>query len=84
MYQCNCYIGYTGPKCEVNVDLCANNPCANGQCTQSKFINYSLKINFLLDKILSYKLKYACSGVNEFTIILNFFIQRNETSQLNE
>ena len=32
-FLCHCLDGFTGPKCEVNIDECATNPCQNGaQC----------------------------------------------------
>lgn len=35
MFQCNCYIGYTGKNCEIDIDECASGPCQNnGKCLQ--------------------------------------------------
>ena len=35
-FTCHCLSGYTGPRCELEVDACASSPCQhNGQC-----INY--------------------------------------------
>ena len=28
--KCFCPAGFSGPRCEVNVDECASNPCYNG------------------------------------------------------
>jgi len=35
-YSCECPHGYTGGRCETNIDDCASNPCGNaGICTVS-------------------------------------------------
>nr|XP_009305790.1 protein eyes shut homolog isoform X2 [Danio rerio] len=31
-FQCRCRKGFTGPRCEVNIDECSSNPCLNGFC----------------------------------------------------
>lgn len=31
-YRCMCLVGFTGVKCEVNVDDCKPNPCRLGRC----------------------------------------------------
>lgn len=28
-FQCNCLPGYTGPRCEIDVNECLSNPCQN-------------------------------------------------------
>jgi hypothetical protein len=30
---CDCYVGFTGSKCEANIDECNNKPCVHGNCT---------------------------------------------------
>ena len=37
-YSCNCAVGYTGSKCDQQINLCAQNPCVTGQ--YSKCIPY--------------------------------------------
>ncbi|XP_015211168.2 protein crumbs homolog 1 isoform X1 [Lepisosteus oculatus] len=32
-YNCTCPPGWTGLKCEINIDNCASNPCIHGNCT---------------------------------------------------
>ena len=29
-YLCSCIPGYTGTKCEINIDECRHDPCQNG------------------------------------------------------
>ena len=29
-YQCDCYHGYEGMSCEVDIDECLSSPCRNG------------------------------------------------------
>ncbi|KAL0896197.1 hypothetical protein ABMA27_012140 [Loxostege sticticalis] len=31
-FECVCVAGTMGPRCEVNVDECASNPCGHGKC----------------------------------------------------
>ncbi|XP_028845065.1 protein eyes shut homolog isoform X2 [Denticeps clupeoides] len=31
-FQCRCRRGFTGPRCEINVDECSSNPCLHGFC----------------------------------------------------
>lgn len=32
---CECFHGYTGDHCDVKIDYCTNNPCENGECSNS-------------------------------------------------
>jgi hypothetical protein len=32
-YTCDCLVGFTGSKCETNIDDCHNKPCVHGNCT---------------------------------------------------
>lgn len=29
-YTCSCIAGFTGTHCEININECLSNPCANG------------------------------------------------------
>lgn len=31
-FRCHCRRGFTGPRCEINVDECSSNPCFHGFC----------------------------------------------------
>jgi len=31
-FKCSCPPGFTGKRCETNIDECINNPCINGEC----------------------------------------------------
>ncbi|KAM6923263.1 protein eyes shut homolog [Lycodopsis pacificus] len=31
-FRCHCHRGFTGPRCEINVDECSSNPCFHGFC----------------------------------------------------
>ncbi|XP_049592179.1 protein eyes shut homolog [Syngnathus scovelli] len=31
-FRCRCRRGFTGPRCEINVDECSSSPCVNGFC----------------------------------------------------
>nr|XP_015218369.1 PREDICTED: protein eyes shut homolog [Lepisosteus oculatus] len=31
-FRCQCVTGFTGPRCEINVNECSSNPCLNGYC----------------------------------------------------
>lgn len=36
-FRCDCTIGYTGPRCEVNINECASSPCFNdGTCLDER------------------------------------------------
>ncbi|XP_028919839.1 protein crumbs homolog 1 isoform X2 [Ornithorhynchus anatinus] len=32
-YRCACPVGWTGMRCEINVDECLSNPCVHGNCS---------------------------------------------------
>lgn len=38
---CSCRSGFTGPRCEINVDECAANPCANGSTCIDRINDYT-------------------------------------------
>ncbi|XP_054654555.1 protein eyes shut homolog isoform X4 [Dunckerocampus dactyliophorus] len=31
-FRCRCRSGFTGPRCEINMDECSSSPCVNGFC----------------------------------------------------
>ncbi|RXN10513.1 eyes shut-like protein [Labeo rohita] len=31
-FRCRCRQGFTGPRCEINIDECSSNPCLHGFC----------------------------------------------------
>lgn len=31
-FQCQCIKGFTGPRCEININECSSNPCMHGYC----------------------------------------------------
>lgn len=31
-FHCHCLQGFTGPRCEINVDECSSSPCFHGFC----------------------------------------------------
>lgn len=31
-FRCHCRRGFTGPRCEINVDECSSSPCFHGFC----------------------------------------------------
>lgn len=36
-FQCKCQPGFSGKKCQINIDECSNNPCLNGaRCLQTE------------------------------------------------
>lgn len=39
--MCSCRSGFTGQRCEVNVNECAGNPCLNGGTCQDRINEYS-------------------------------------------
>lgn len=39
--MCNCRAGFTGQRCEINVNECAGNPCLNGGTCQDRINDYT-------------------------------------------
>lgn len=39
--MCSCRSGFTGVRCEINVDECARNPCANGSTCIDRINDYT-------------------------------------------
>lgn len=35
-FRCRCRRGFTGPRCEINVDECSSSPCFHGFCYDGK------------------------------------------------
>lgn len=36
-FHCNCTKGFTGPRCEININECDSNPCKNeGTCLDER------------------------------------------------
>lgn len=35
-FRCHCRQGFTGPRCEINVDECSSSPCFHGFCYDGK------------------------------------------------
>lgn len=35
-FRCHCRRGFTGPRCEINVDECSSSPCFHGFCYDGK------------------------------------------------
>ncbi len=38
--MCSCRAGFTGQRCEININDCANNPCANGGTCYDRINDY--------------------------------------------
>lgn len=38
---CSCRSGFAGPRCEININECARNPCANGSTCQDRINDYT-------------------------------------------
>lgn len=38
---CSCRSGFTGPRCEININECARNPCANGSTCRDRINDYT-------------------------------------------
>lgn len=41
MRVCSCRAGFTGPRCEVNINECAGNPCVNGGTCRDRINDYT-------------------------------------------
>lgn len=39
-FRCHCRQGFTGPRCEINVDECSSSPCFHGFCYDGKKTAY--------------------------------------------
>ena len=37
-YECTCVAGFTGTNCETNINDCEGDPCVNGDCVVSQYI----------------------------------------------
>ena len=37
-YECTCVVGFTGTNCETNINDCEGDPCVNGDCVVSQYI----------------------------------------------
>ena len=42
-YECNCIPGFTGTKCETNIDDCQSYPCLQGKKIVQGFSNYLIR-----------------------------------------
>ena len=42
-YECNCIPGFTGAKCETNIDDCQSYPCLQGKKIVQGFSNYLIR-----------------------------------------
>lgn len=40
LHLCSCRAGFTGSRCETNINECARNPCANGSTCQDRISDY--------------------------------------------
>lgn len=41
MRVCSCRAGFTGQRCEININECAGNPCLNGGTCQDRITDYT-------------------------------------------
>lgn len=41
LHVCSCRSGFTGLRCEINIDECARNPCANGSTCIDRISDYT-------------------------------------------
>uniref|UniRef100_A0A673I8G4 EGF-like domain-containing protein n=1 Tax=Sinocyclocheilus rhinocerous TaxID=307959 RepID=A0A673I8G4_9TELE len=44
-FRCRCHQGFTGPRCEINIDECSSNPCLHGFCYDGKYCSYISALN---------------------------------------
>ncbi len=44
-FRCRCRQGFTGPRCEINIDECSSNPCLHGFCYDGKYCSYVSALN---------------------------------------
>lgn len=43
-FRCRCRQGFTGPRCEINIDECSSNPCLHGFCYDGKYSYLRLEL----------------------------------------
>ena len=40
-YTCDCASGFTGDRCETNIDECVSNPCESGGTCEDRINSYT-------------------------------------------